>query len=121
MKNIGIPLVTIGDVPIVMPLQKTLYTTLLWENLMQYLARKANINHPDIHWNAFARARRSLTIIMNIFVSKWISDTVPTGKFYKGDNIVFPPGVQDVTIGVKTEYTSSLAGTREPPLFGTKG
>jgi hypothetical protein len=57
IKEIGIPAITIRDVPIVMPLQKTLYNTLLWDNLLQYLARKANINPTDIHWNAFVRAR----------------------------------------------------------------
>jgi hypothetical protein len=47
---------------------------------MGYLEWTVGINPADIHWPAFEKARHTTATVTNTFISKWLSNTVPTGK-----------------------------------------
>jgi hypothetical protein len=78
--NIGIPLVSYENNVLVGQLQKALYYTLTMERHMQYLNRKLTIDHSQLAWRAFEKARNASGMVTNTFISKWLSNTVPTGK-----------------------------------------
>lgn len=80
VQDLGIPPVYINGTQIVDPLHKSLYKTLTTRDLMGYLERTVGINPADIHWPAFEKARHTTTTVTNTFISKWLSNTVPTGK-----------------------------------------
>ena len=63
--------------------QKSLYDNILHQKLLQYLSHKLQVPpfilHKQINWLVLARARRECKNSMNIFITKWFSDTAPTG------------------------------------------
>jgi hypothetical protein len=80
LSNLGIPQVYIQDKMVVEPLQKSLYYDITKERLWQYIDRKLNIQHTQVVWTAFKRARLASDMVTNTFISKWLSNTLPTGK-----------------------------------------
>lgn len=46
-----------------------------------FFSSKHNINRDTgVHWESFATSRMNVSTTTNIFVTKWMSDTAPTGK-----------------------------------------
>lgn len=78
--NIGIPQVYHDDKVLVGPLQKSLCYAFTTERHLQYLDGKLNIDHTQLGWMAFKKARTASGMATNTFNSKWLSNTVPTGK-----------------------------------------
>lgn len=80
LNRIGIPRVYKDDLPMSEPLQKSLYYGLINDRLMGYLTRKLSVDPAQIGWMAFQKARHTTGMVTNTFISKWLSNTVPTGK-----------------------------------------
>jgi hypothetical protein len=82
--NCGIPRVYINDVGVAGELHKCLYHTMVAKTLDAYLTKKLFRGIPHIvdliAFESFEKARVQAPVYMNIFITKWISDTLPTGK-----------------------------------------
>jgi Endonuclease/Exonuclease/phosphatase family./Reverse transcriptase (RNA-dependent DNA polymerase). len=80
--NTGLRLVRHNEHAIVGNIQRTLYIRLVAKKLFQYLGTKLDptVNvEQSIAFSAFKRARANAPLYLNIFLSKWISDTLATG------------------------------------------
>jgi hypothetical protein len=80
MEELGMPTVTIQGRAISQPLQQCIYSSITGANIASYFSTKHNINTDTIHWESFATSRTKVSTTTNIFVTKWMSDTAPTGK-----------------------------------------
>lgn len=48
-----------------------------------YYGETQNINPDTVHWESFSTARSKVSSATNIFITKWLSNTAPTGKILK--------------------------------------
>jgi hypothetical protein len=78
----GLPGVTLNNTHISGQLVKTLYIGLTGVRLRQYLHTNVIVETVDINiidFNAFGQARSQAPRYLNLFMSKWLSNTLPTG------------------------------------------
>jgi hypothetical protein len=82
--NCSIPRVRIGDTGVAGELHKSLYNAMVARNMDEYLTTKLFQGTPTIvatiDFDSFKKARTQAPVYMQIFITKWISNTLPTGK-----------------------------------------
>jgi hypothetical protein len=78
--ELGMPTVTIQGRAISQPLQQCIYSLITGSNIASYFSAKHYINTDTVHWESFATSQTKVSTTTNIFVTKWMSDTAPTGK-----------------------------------------
>ena len=64
--------------------QQSLYYYIQQDNLFQWICKTSSpviqVPSTKIHWASFASARKESTFFTKIFVTKWISKSLPTGS-----------------------------------------
>ena len=64
-------------------IQNTLYKAILHSNVIKRLSKKLNPHqeylHTNVNWEVMSTARREARLKLKIFITKWISNVIPTG------------------------------------------
>lgn len=81
--QLSIQPVTVRGKAVYKPIQRSLYSTITGSHIEEYITVKHNINPDTVHWESFSTARSKVSSATNIFITKWLSNTAPTGKILK--------------------------------------
>jgi hypothetical protein len=82
IKSIGLPTVIYNEKVISGEVHKTLYSEMCTMKLYTYVQQqllKGRINMDQIEMAAFTKARSMAPVYLNLFITKWISNTLATG------------------------------------------
>lgn len=82
LPHTGLPRVSINNRPLSRNVMKSLYNSITSERLLQYLQHKVlgeTVDISCIDFKAFGTARSQAPQYLNTFISKWLSNTLPTG------------------------------------------
>ena len=83
----GIGTLTIDASPVCSKTQHSLYSHILYKKFVTKLAKDWGMD-PEVlsthaNWPAFAKARKAVPFALNKFISKWLSNDLPTGHNMK--------------------------------------
>ena len=81
---LGFRTIAIHGTPITSKIQQPLYYNIQHAKLLQWICQKSsppiNLISTNIHWPSFSLARKQTTFPIQIFITKWISSSLPTGS-----------------------------------------